>query len=283
MKIMHKLLTLALAACLCLPLSAQTPSYDTTEISLGSNRLILLAPADGSADDEDAPRAERQGHDDDHSDGDDKKKKPKSVDVDFIRLDIGMNFLLDNGDFNLGSDLKAFETSPLGSTHLGWNFLSTRISLIRSRVNLITGITLDNNRYAFTSGTSLLPGQDTLTWVTDSAQYKRNKLVTNHLQIPLLLNFQTKPGQDRGNFHLSVGGYAGLLIGAHTKQKTDGSKLKVRDDFNMEKFRYGLTARVGYGGFEIYANYDLVPMFHSGDLPNRLSRVTFGVTVMPLI
>ena len=74
-----------------------------------------------------------------------------------------------------------------------------------------------------------------------------------------------------------LGGFGGILIGSHTKQvKTDGEKIKIHDDYNLNTLRYGLSARVGYRGFNVYANYALSNMFRDGVQP-KLTPLEAGI------
>lgn len=262
-----------------------TTSNDTTEIVIGKK---VISMTDGKFevhnkddhDDDDSDQDWQMGDDHDHDhDGDKKRKKGKNVHVNFLALDLGMNFLTQDMDFNLSQEWSALETKPLNSTHLGLHFLKTRINVIRHKVNLITGITLDNNRFAFRDNVHLIPDQDDLTIVIDSNDYRKSKLITWHAQIPLLLNFQTKPGNSKRNFHFSVGGYAGLLIGSSTKRKGDEiGKIKQQDDYNLNNIRYGVTGRIGFGPLDLYMNYNLSSMFREDQGP-EIMPVNFGVSL----
>ncbi|MFT7101994.1 MAG: hypothetical protein ACJAYA_000555, partial [Bacteroidia bacterium] len=72
----------------------------------------------------------------------------------------------------------------------------------------------------------------------------------------------------------SVGFKLGWLVQSHTKTKTDEdlffqgvnfrSKIKTYDIPNLTKFRYGVTARVGYANFYLNFFYSLTPLFKDG-------------------
>lgn len=264
--------------------TAQNPevssSGDTTEIVIGKK---IISVTDGKVQvinkDGDDESDQEWAMDDDHDHDGDKKKKRNTVDVDFLAIDLGMNFLTQDMDFNLDPEWSDLETKPLGSTHLGLHLAKTRINLIKNKVNLVTAITFDNNRYSFRDNVHIQPDQDELTIVIDSNDYRKSKLITWHAQIPLLLNFQTKPGNSKRNFHFSIGGYAGLLIGSSTKRKGDEiGKIKQQDDYNLNNIRYGVTGRIGFGPLDLYMNYNLSSMFREDQGP-EIMPVNFGVSL----
>lgn len=253
---------------------------DTTEIKVGNKVISIVKNEDDQRDVRISDANSQDWNMDDDTDGDDdEKKKKKNVEVDFLNLDLGMNFLTQDMSFNLPAELDVLDTKPLNSTHFGMHFLRTRVNLIAHHVNLVTAITLDNNRFAFRENFILQPNADTLTIIPDSIEYRKNKLISWYGQIPLLLNFQTNPGNINKNFHLSVGGFAGLLISAKTKRKSEiGGKVNKSDDYNLNRFRYGVTGRIGYRNLELYCNYNLSSMFVEGQGP-EIMPVTFGISL----
>lgn len=253
-------------------LFAQPTSTDTTEISIG--RKVITITKD-SLD-------KRDFHVETMATTGDTAEKPKEIkriDVDFLNFDIGTNFLTANQGFNLPSDYDNMEIIPMRSTHLAFHTFKTRVNMAKGHIGLVTAITFDNNRFQWRNNVTLLPNQDSVIFAPDSISFRKNKLITWHAQIPLLLSFQTNPTNPKKNFHISVGGYAGLLIGSSLKQKSDAlGKVKKEDDFNLTSFRYGLTARVGFGNFEIYTNYSLTPLFQEGDAP-AVNPINFGLSI----
>lgn len=100
-----------------------------------------------------------------------------------------------------------------------------------------------------------------------------------YLTVPLLLNLETNPDKKSNSFRLSAGMYGGVRIASRTKVKTeDKLKLKQRDDFNLNAFRYGPMVRIGYGWFNVYAQYALSDLFADNQGP-ELTPVTFGISI----
>lgn len=239
---------------------------DTTTISWGKrSRMVITRDSEGNR------QITLQKRDDSDPDTqwkeDDGKRHSNSPStVDFLALDLGVtNYYVDG---NIGvdaapSDLELKSFRPGG--HFALHFLPTRVSLIGKGVfNLKTAITIDYNNYYFVNDIRLVPKQERVTIERTGIDYTRNKLFARYAQIPLLFNLNTDPRNNEG-LSLSFGGYAGVLWEARTKQDSGiEGKQKIDDDFNLNKFRYGLTARLDIRWFDIYLNYNLSPLFEDG-------------------
>jgi hypothetical protein len=119
------------------------------------------------------------------------------------------------------------------------------------------------------------------TMVFDDNQ--KSKFSSVYLDIPLLAEFQFPVKHYANRFYFSAGGYCGVRLGSHTKIKyrADGKKekLKTPDDYSLHNFKYGLMARMGYRWVNVFATYDLSPLFKD-DLGPKLTPVTFGITLL---
>ena len=64
---------------------------------------------------------------------------------------------------------------------------------------------------------------------------------------------------------IGIGGYAGFILGTRQKLKytRDGEdvKDKLKRDYNTSDLIYGLSAYIGFDGIQLYAKYDLNPIF----------------------
>ena len=97
-----------------------------------------------------------------------------------------------------------------------------------------------------------------------------------------MLEFQTKGKHHRNEFRISGGGYISLLMSAGQKQKSDEFGVqKERDDFNLNKFRYGVIGKISVGHVGFYAKYALNNMFQEGEGP-ELHPFTVGVTLFTI-
>jgi len=156
------------------------------------------------------------------------------------------------------------------SWNLNLNFAQYSVNLINNQLGLVTGLGLEINYYRFDNNNSI---QEDPAGVIISKSLpidwniEKSKFVTTYATLPLLLEFHTSSSQREG-IVISAGLISGLKLGAKTKivyeENGDKKKEKTRDDFNLNPFRYGLTARLGVGDVLVYGTYYLNPLFESG-------------------
>ena len=91
--------------------------------------------------------------------------------------------------------------------------------------------------------------------------------------------------QYNNRIYVSGGFYGGLRIGSHTKIKyrSEGKKekLKTPGHYSLQDFKYGMMIRAGYRWINVFATYELVPLF-KGEKGPRLTPVTVGITLINL-
>jgi Outer membrane protein beta-barrel domain len=109
--------------------------------------------------------------------------------------------------------------------------------------------------------------------VDSSDNYKKFKLSTAFLEVPLEFRFTADPSSPNKTFKAAVGLKIGTMLNAHTKGKglrrADGSvinaktvKESTKSYFNTT--RLAATARVGYGNFSLFGAYSLTGLFKDG-------------------
>ncbi|MCI4669278.1 MAG: PorT family protein [Bacteroidia bacterium] len=194
----------------------------------------------------------------------------KSSQVGGLALDLGFAHFINGNTFgnNAVNPELAIKDFRLGS-HVALHVLPTRVSIAgKGKVNIKTAISVDWNNYYFTSNVTLIEGDEGIEFGQAEENLSKNKLTTRYAQIPLLLNFNTAPGQ-KNNVSFSVGGYGGLLWSAHTKQVTEEGKKKTKNkgNYNLNPIRYGLTARLDFRWLDIYVNYNLSEVFAQNEGP----------------
>lgn len=205
----------------------------------------------------------------------------REIAVSLFALDLGFNtFYSESAGLNLPKRLENLSLNQDVSLNVGLRFLTTRFSLYKNRLNLITGLNFDFYNYKFQRNVRLLPGQDELVAVTiptDSVKFTTNKITMTYFQIPLLLNYTINPYNRKRSVRFTAGPYASLLIHSHTKRVSDkyGTE-KEYDSFNLNNFQYGISTRIGYRFVEIYCNYALNPLFQTSSGAD-LHALTFGI------
>ncbi|MFT4980598.1 MAG: hypothetical protein ACI9UR_000436 [Bacteroidia bacterium] len=118
-----------------------------------------------------------------------------------------------------------------------------------------------------------------------------NKLSTNFVDVPIEIRFRSNPRKNGKRIAASVGFKLGWLVQSHTKTKTDQdlyfngvnfrNKVKTYDIPNLTKFRYGVTARVGYAKFYLNFFYSLTPLFLEGRGTSAVP-ISVGIGYSPL-
>lgn len=113
-------------------------------------------------------------------------------------------------------------------------------------------------------------------------QNQKSKLSISSLMVPLLAEFQIPVNHYENRFYISFGPYASFRLNSHTKIKyrTDRKeKLKVPGHYSIPDFKYGLIFRTGYRWVNLFATYELVPLFREENGP-VLYPFTVGFTLL---
>ncbi|MEJ5315990.1 MAG: outer membrane beta-barrel protein [Tenuifilum sp.] len=204
-------------------------------------------------------------------------------------FELGINGFMDkNQSITQTGDLAWMDLKQARSWNTNINFTQYSIGFGTDKAGLVTGLGLEFNDYHF-SNPITLKVENGVTVVDSSyiqAGYKveKTKITMSHLTLPLLLEFQIPMGEKRKDrIYISAGVIGGVRLGSHTKVVyDDGSrhKDKNRGDFNIATLRYGLTARMGYKGIRLFANYYPVQLFEKGKGP-ELYPFSVGLVLVP--
>ena len=168
------------------------------------------------------------------------------------------------------------------SYEVGINFLKYSIGLQKTKRNigLVTGFGLTFNDYKFTNPYTIEnDGGVVKPVILDQNGLSKTKLSTTFLTVPLMLEFQIPVNGHDKRLYLSGGLIGGLKIGSHTKVKQSGSKSKNRDDFNINPFRYGATARIGYKGLNLFGTY-YFSSFYKDNRGPQMYPFTIGIGII---
>lgn len=273
---------------------------DTTEIAWrdrkfviisedGVKRVEIIEVPNGESDDdeeEDGGWGEDDGDDFDpeYDSKEDVAHKSRGYsDVGLLGFDLGlMNYYSAAGfgaDAITGSPDLEVRDFRVGS-HVALHLFPTTVSLIgRGAVNLKTAVTIDWSNHYFKGDNVIVESGESYTFEDRNIDFEKNKLTVRYAQIPLLLNFNTTPRSDDG-VSISVGGYAGILWNARSKQESvEEGVVKVDGDFGLSPFRYGLMGRIDFKWFDFYVMYNLTPMFEEGAATDA-QTVMAGVNIV---
>jgi len=189
-------------------------------------------------------------------------------------FEIGLfNFM--NGSQSIASDNDAdfLRLKPERSMNYGLNIFEFNIPISKYSFGIGTGAGLEWNSMSLVENINLVENADGVIeaeYVDPNLKdFKRNKFNAAYVKVPVIFELQIPVGSRKLYFGAGVTG----SIRGWSKQKQtyfiDGRKFKDKktDDFQLSPFRYGLTARIGYGSFGFFVNYELVPLFKEGKGP----------------
>jgi len=173
------------------------------------------------------------------------------------------------------------------SINVDWQIVTQAMNIYKENIRLVYGLGIDINNYRFNENVDLdvpsMLGAPTSPIVTSISKnnYKRNKLVTQYVTMPLLLNLKLSPKNNHDYVYISGGANFGYLIGSHQKQvwKDNGRKKnKKEDNFNLEQFRLGYEVQFGYKDVVLFGKYFPKSMFKENLGPD-LRTVSVGILI----
>ena len=194
-----------------------------------------------------------------------------------LTVDFGFNFLQSAPD-NL--DLRFWKSKGVGLYYL------YDMPIGQSKFSFHPGLGVGFESYAFSQNVTLTyaPGADSVNVVDlDGEIYEtvdKSKLITHYVDVPLEFRFYSKENQ-RG-FMVAVGAKVGYLFNSYTKIKyeTEGKPRTstLRQDFNLNRLRYGASARLGFRGFNLHGQYMFSDLFKSDGGP-EVNNYKIGLSI----
>jgi hypothetical protein len=144
-----------------------------------------------------------------------------------------------------------------------WVFMQ-KLNVIKHYVNLKYGLGIELNNYRFDDKRVRFTENPTTVGFDPALEHAtKNKLAADYVTVPLMLNFNFTPKSYR-TFGLSFGVSAGYLYSARQKVKIDGDKDKLKDDFNLEKFKISYIAELNLGPVKLYGSMSIKNMWEKG-------------------
>ncbi|MEW5845101.1 MAG: outer membrane beta-barrel protein [Bacteroidota bacterium] len=257
---------------------------DTVVFRLGNKKMTIIDSKDKVIIEVPDKKSEKQ-KDEDITE----YKEVKNFKGHWSGFEMGINGFMDkNQSMTQTGDLAWMDLKQGRSWNTNINFTQYSIGFGTDKAGLVTGLGLEFNDYHFSNPISLRVVNGVT--VADSSyiqagyRVEKNKITMSHLTLPLLLEFQLPMGSKRKDrIYISAGVIGGVRLGSHTKVVyDDGSrhKDKNRGDFNIATLRYGFTARMGYKGIRLFANYYPVQLFEKDKGP-ELYPFSIGLVLIP--
>lgn len=192
-------------------------------------------------------------------------------------IDLGFNnYLTSKNSLVLPTNIDYMTLHSGKSMNFNINFSQLSLGLTR-HIGFVTGLGLNWNNYRFDGNNNIMKGTDGIIEVLDpGSNLDKSKLATLFLTLPVLLELQLPIESNRLSF--AAGPIAAVKLGSHTKMVFEnGQKVKSGGDFNLNMLRYGATARVGYGNFQLYGTYYMTPLFRTGKGPAGIDLYPFEI------
>lgn len=122
--------------------------------------------------------------------------------------------------------------------------------------------------------------------IPDSLDYRKYKISTNYLTLPVELRIRTNPDKHyRRSFKIYPGFRIGGLVNVHTKyigqdpQTLEHIKVKAYHIRHIDKLNYGITLRIGYGKIMAHGYYALNPLFDAETI-EPVYPVELGISIV---
>ncbi|MBA2745009.1 MAG: outer membrane beta-barrel protein [Flavisolibacter sp.] len=200
-----------------------------------------------------------------------KKNKPSNLVTNWWIFDLGFANLIDNTNYS-SPEAQAFapglnkDQMDLKGKSINvniWIFMQ-RMNLIKQAVNLKYGLGLELNNYHFDDERIRLQKNPTQILLDpELVSAKKNKLAADYITVPMMLNFNFSPGR-RNGFGFSGGISAGYLYSARQKIKDDGKKTKLKDDFDLQRWKLSYIGELNLGPVKLYGSYAMKSMWRKG-------------------
>ena len=205
--------------------------------------------------------------------------KMKKIPIDTFAIDVFSDYWK-----NKPSDLKTKFFNPGVNIYATGNILFSKKS--KFSFSYGAGISM-NNLYANALVKNNANKISYFSKIPDTVTYKKCKLNVLYADVPLELHFKSNP-KSNASFNATIGFKIGMLIDAHSKYKgydtIKGTDDKVKDKQrfvpNLEKVRYGITARIGIGKFYLFGYYSLSTLFLKNEGPD-MYPISFGISIIP--
>lgn len=200
-------------------------------------------------------------------------------------IDFGFNLFLNKDYTGFNSEFMDNDVFRSNSAYI--HIIQQSIGLQRNRntVGLVSGIGLHLESYRLDKNTTIRRGLNDVIEpeILYFDQNQKSKLSIASLMVPILAEFQLPINRYENRLYVSSGIFMSYRISSHTKIKyridRKKEKLKVPDFLSLNDFKYGLMFRAGYRWINIFATYDLVPLFRENKGP-ELIPFTFGFTLV---
>jgi hypothetical protein len=195
------------------------------------------------------------------------------------------------------------------SIQVNVNIYEQNVALSKNKEwGMLTGIGISWNNYRFRMATSLDPNSSVLEgYIDEGISVRKSKLSIAYLQVPLIFEWQNHTVKKINSFHVGVGVVLGVrmwswqkkyynelnkeyvltqydptteqYIPKYTRTSPNYNKTHSYDDYHLQPFKADATLRIGWGYVNLFAVYNLIPMFRADKGP-ELHQFAAGITLL---
>jgi hypothetical protein len=189
----------------------------------------------------------------------------------WILVDFGFSSYLYNGGApsvnfeGVDGPINPMKQQIWGSWNVNFHLFKTNLSLYRNYLSIRSGLSFENIEYDFQNEVSMQPRTSDVTFNYTGRDYDENSLRSWYINVPLSLHVETNPDQKSRSFRFGVGGFVGLRLDTDLHEEFDIFDNRTDNDFNLNQFRYGVNAEIGYGWITLYGNLALNGLFDAGN------------------
>ncbi len=155
------------------------------------------------------------------------------------------------------------------------------VQIKKSLFSIYYGIGYDYN--SVTSNAKLLKPSlpfghpDNFKWSSLSESYDVNKLKLHYLDVPFQFRFKTETNLP---FRVYLGTKVGYLFSSNYSKETESNESESRKNLSeINRLRYGITFRMGYGMFNIFSYYGLNNLI-STNQDKRINQFSLGLSLL---
>lgn len=179
----------------------------------------------------------------------------------------------------------------MGSHFYEWGF--TYNSRLMKNDNLLHakyGLSLMYNNIRPTDNRNFIVNGDQTVLETNAINLDESRFRNVYLVAPVHLEFDfSKVKESEGkkyfkthqSFRFGIGGYAGINVKSKQILKYDEDDLKyktrIKGDYNVNNFVYGLSSYIGYRELSLYFKYDLNPLFQNNLI--KENNISLGLRI----
>jgi hypothetical protein len=200
-----------------------------------------------------------------------RREKPSNLSTNWWIVDIGFSNYNDKSDYasaiadgfvapGIGKEEMKLKAGRSRNVNV-WFFMQ-RLNVVKHVVNLKYGLGLELNNYHFDYDNIVFAKNPTL--ISQGADdFDKVKLAADYLTVPIMVNFNFTPKRSKG-FGISAGVSGGYLYSSRFKTKEGGDKDKVKNDFDLKRFKLSYIGELALGPVRLYGSYAMKNMWDKG-------------------